>query len=189
MSERAHIPHAIRERLTIRIVNIYDRQMFTFVCLFCMFEKLCLRYTKYRVSERGEIILPDYIKFVDSIKKKTGIDLAAYKEAQMRRRLTSLYEKKGYKNFVEFYQALDSNRDLLNEFLDRMTINVSEFYRNAKRWDILQTKIFPKLLETNKRLKIWSAACSTGEEPYTIAMVLVQSCSFISNCHTCNGFR
>ena len=116
--------------------------------------------------------MPDYIKFVDSIKKKTGIDLAAYKEAQMRRRLTSLYEKKGYKNFVEFYQALDSNRDLMNEFLDRMTINVSEFYRNAKRWEILQTKIFPKLLETNKRLKIWSAACSTGEEPYTIAMVL-----------------
>lgn len=133
---------------------------------------LCIRYTKYRFSERGEVILPDYIKFVDSIKKKTGIDLAAYKEAQMRRRLTSLYEKKGYKNFVEFYQALDSNRDLMNEFLDRMTINVSEFYRNAKRWDILQTKIFPKLLETNKRLKIWSAACSTGEEPYTIAMVL-----------------
>lgn len=137
-----------------------------------MFEMPCIRYTNYRSSEGGEIILPDYIKFVDSIKKKTGIDLAAYKEAQMRRRLTSLYEKKGYKNFGEFYQALDSNRDLLNEFLDRMTINVSEFYRNAKRWDILQTKIFPKLLGTNKRLKIWSAACSTGEEPYTIAMVL-----------------
>lgn len=60
----------------------------------------------------------------------------------------------------------------MNEFLDRMTINVSEFYRNGKRWEILQTKIFPKLLANNKRLKIWSAACSTGEEPYTTAMVL-----------------
>ncbi|WP_144511336.1 protein-glutamate O-methyltransferase CheR [Bacillus sp. FJAT-22090] len=116
--------------------------------------------------------MPDYIKFVDSIKRKTGIDLAAYKEAQMKRRLTSLYEKKGYKDFVDFFQALDKDRDLMNEFLDRMTINVSEFYRNAKRWDVLQRKIFPKLLAENKRLKIWSAACSTGEEPYTTAMVL-----------------
>ena len=55
----------------------------------------------------------------------------------------------------------------MNEFLDRMTINVSEFYRNAKRWEVLEKKIFPKLLATNRRLKIWSAACSTGEEPYT----------------------
>lgn len=116
--------------------------------------------------------MPDYIKFVDSVKRKTGIDLAAYKEAQMKRRLTSLYEKKGYKNFVDFFQALDKDRNLLNEFLDRMTINVSEFYRNAKRWDVLEQKIFPKLLAENKRLKIWSAACSTGEEPYTTAMVL-----------------
>ena len=64
---------------------------------------------------------------------------------------------------------LDKDRDLMNEFLDRMTINVSEFYRNGKRWEVLQNKIFPKLLQTNKRLKIWSAACSTGEEPYTIS--------------------
>lgn len=116
--------------------------------------------------------MSDYEQFIAGIKRKTGIDLALYKEAQMKRRLTSLYEKKGYRNFVEFLHALEKNQDLLNEFLDRMTINVSEFYRNGKRWEVLQKKIFPKLLETNKRLKIWSAACSTGEEPYSIAMVL-----------------
>lgn len=116
--------------------------------------------------------MSDYEKFIESIKRKTGIDLALYKEAQMKRRLTSLYEKKGYKSFGEFFQALDKDRDLLYEFLDRMTINVSEFYRNGKRWEVLQNKIFPKLLKENKRLKIWSAACSTGEEPYSLAMVL-----------------
>lgn len=116
--------------------------------------------------------MSDYEQFIEGIKKKTGIDLALYKEAQMKRRLTSLYEKRGYRNFVEFLHALEKDRDLMNEFLDRMTINVSEFYRNAKRWEVLQNKIFPKLLQSNKRLKIWSAACSTGEEPYSIAMVL-----------------
>ncbi len=122
---------------------------------------------------RGESgAMSDYEQFIQGIKRKTGIDLALYKEAQMKRRLTSLYEKKGFKNFVDFYAALDKDRDLMNEFLDRMTINVSEFYRNGKRWEILQNKIFPKLLQTNSKLKIWSAACSTGEEPYSLAMVL-----------------
>lgn len=116
--------------------------------------------------------MSDYELFIEGIKRKTGIDLALYKEAQMKRRLTSLYEKKGYRDFVTFLHALEKDRDLMNEFLDRMTINVSEFYRNGKRWEVLQNKIFPKLLNNNKRLKIWSAACSTGEEPYTIAMVL-----------------
>lgn len=118
--------------------------------------------------------MSDYEQFIEGIKRKTGIDLALYKEAQMKRRLTSLYEKKGYKSFVDFLRAVEADRDLMNEFLDRMTINVSEFYRNGKRWEVLQNKIFPKLLAENKRLKIWSAACSTGEEPYSLAMVLSQ---------------
>ncbi|MBU8879097.1 protein-glutamate O-methyltransferase CheR [Bacillus sp. FJAT-29790] len=114
----------------------------------------------------------DYQDFVANIKKKTGIDLSLYKEAQMKRRLLSLYEKKGFRSFNDFFNAISKDKVLLNEFLDRMTINVSEFYRNAKRWEVLEKKILPKLLERNKRLKIWSAACSTGEEPYTIAMVM-----------------
>lgn len=95
-----------------------------------------------------------------------------YKEAQMKRRLTTLYERRGYKDFTEYAQAIHKDRELLDEFLDRMTINVSEFYRNAQRWQVLEQKIFPSLLGKNPKLKIWSAACSTGEEPYSIAMTL-----------------
>ena len=54
--------------------------------------------------------MSDYLKFIESIKRKTGIDLAAYKEAQMKRRLTSLYEKKGYKNFDDFFAALEKDQ-------------------------------------------------------------------------------
>lgn len=117
-------------------------------------------------------MVQDYLDFIANIKKKTGIDLSLYKEAQMKRRLTSLYEKKGYRSFAEFFNALSKDQELLAEFLDRMTINVSEFYRNAKRWEVLEKKILPRLLKENSRPKIWSAACSTGEEPYTIAMIM-----------------
>lgn len=114
----------------------------------------------------------DYQEFIQNIKRKTGIDLSLYKEAQMKRRLISLYEKKGFQSFGSFFSAIVKNRELLNDFLDRMTINVSEFYRNAQRWEVLEKNILPGLLDQNRNLKIWSAACSTGEEPYTIAMIL-----------------
>ncbi|MBT2690014.1 protein-glutamate O-methyltransferase CheR [Bacillus sp. ISL-47] len=114
----------------------------------------------------------DYQEFIINIKRKTGIDLSLYKEAQMKRRLTSLYEKKGFKTFEDFYSGMNRDRELLNEFLDRMTINVSEFYRNAKRWEVMEKNILPGILKQNKAPRIWSAACSTGEEPYTIAMIL-----------------
>jgi chemotaxis protein methyltransferase CheR len=117
-------------------------------------------------------MITEYQDFTKRVLDKTGIDLQAYKEQQMKRRLTSLYEKKGFSSFQHFFEGMVNDPVLLDEFLDRMTINVSEFYRNSKRWDVLEKKILPNLLDQHKRLKVWSAACSTGEEPYTIAMIL-----------------
>lgn len=114
----------------------------------------------------------DYDFFVEKIRSKTGIDLSLYKEAQMKRRLTSLREKRGFLNFSQFFDGMVKDAKLLDEFLDRMTINVSEFYRNPRRWEVLEKKIIPRLLKESNRLKIWSAACSTGEEPYSLAMVM-----------------
>lgn len=117
-------------------------------------------------------MIDDYSKFVIQFKQRSGLDLSLYKEGQMKRRLSSLHEKKGYKNFAEFGQAMKRDEQLYLEVLDRVTINVSEFFRNAKRWKIIEQKILPNLLKNSSQLKIWSAACSTGEEPYTIAMIL-----------------
>lgn len=114
----------------------------------------------------------DFSEFIEQIKKKTAIDLSLYKEAQMKRRLTTLRLKHGFQTFDAYYQELSNNKALMDEFLDRMTINVSEFWRNPQRWDTLLTKFLPEIIRNQSRLKIWSAACSTGEEPYTLAMIL-----------------
>ncbi|MGR9049926.1 CheR family methyltransferase [Halobacillus faecis] len=114
----------------------------------------------------------DYIQFIEKVHRKTGIDLSQYKEAQMKRRLTSLRDKRGHRDFKSYYETLENNALLLDELLDRMTINVSEFYRNRKRFEVLEQKVIPYLLQKKKKLRIWSAACSTGEEPYTLAMIL-----------------
>lgn len=81
--------------------------------------------------------MDQYQVFVGKWKKLTGVDLNLYKEAQMKRRLTSLYDKKGYRDFEAFASALEKDRALLDETMDRMTINVSEFYRNYQRWEVL----------------------------------------------------
>ncbi|WP_440895733.1 CheR family methyltransferase [Amphibacillus sp. Q70] len=116
--------------------------------------------------------MPDYQAFTEMIKKKTKVDLNLYKEVQMKRRLTSLRDKRGFKEFTTYYKAIEKDQELMEEFLDKMTINVSEFFRNSKRWQVLETKILPQLIKNKSQLKIWSAACSTGDEPYTIAMIL-----------------
>ncbi|MEF2964353.1 protein-glutamate O-methyltransferase CheR [Paenibacillus sp. M1] len=114
----------------------------------------------------------DYTGFIQSIKKSTGIDLAQYKEAQMKRRLTTLRNKNGYSSFDAFYHAMMQDKKLFYEFLDKMTINVSEFWRNPNRWEVLRDSVLPGIAAGKPRLRIWSAACSTGEEPYTLSMIL-----------------
>jgi chemotaxis protein methyltransferase CheR len=122
----------------------------------------------------------DFLQFIASIKKMTGIDLALYKEAQMKRRLTSLRVKRGYSTFATYFEALSRDKELFYEFLDRMTINVSEFFRNPGRWEVLDNKILPRLMQESRKLKCWSAACSTGEEPYTLTMLLMRK-NYIGN--------
>lgn len=118
----------------------------------------------------------DFEIFVQQFKRLTGIDLKLYKEKQMKRRLTALRDKKGYRSFSLFSQALEHDPSLLKACLDRLTINVSEFFRNPNRWEVLEKKILPRLLKEqgNRGLNIWSAACSTGEEPYSLIMLLDQ---------------
>jgi len=114
----------------------------------------------------------DFARFIVNIKRATSIDLSQYKENQMRRRLTTLRMKYGYTTFHDYFTALAGDARLRNEFLDRMTINVSEFWRNPNRWQVLKDKFLPQMIKDSPRLNIWSAACSTGEEPYTLGMIL-----------------
>lgn len=82
--------------------------------------------------------------------------------------------KRGFGSFREYFRAIDQNPQWFQEFLDRMTINVSEFWRNPNRWELLEKKFLPQMLARTGQLKCWSAACSTGEEPYSLAMILAE---------------
>lgn len=114
----------------------------------------------------------DYEGFKAEIHKMSGINLSFYKEKQMKRRIESLIRKNGYVQYEDYVQVIKTNQKLYNEFINYLTINVSEFYRNPSQWEVLKSFIIPYLLGKGDKVKIWSAACSTGDEPYTLVMVL-----------------
>ncbi len=114
-----------------------------------------------------------YESFKRKIDRLIGINLDYYKEAQMKRRITSLKKRNKYKDFDDYFTALEKDKELLKDFINYLTINVSEFYRNKSQWDELEKTIIPELQKYNSnKLKIWSSACSTGEEPYSLVMLL-----------------
>jgi len=115
----------------------------------------------------------DYEYLKKQIYSLTTIDLNAYKERQMKRRIDTLISKHGINGYDKYVLALKSDKQLFEEFINYITINVSEFYRNPEQWDFLDRQIFPELIKKyGTKLKIWSAACSTGDEPYSLVMAL-----------------
>lgn len=114
-----------------------------------------------------------YEIFKKHINELIDIDLNYYKEKQMKRRITSLLKRNNFIDFDDYYIGLKSDKRLLNEFINYLTINVSEFYRNPSQWTTLEQDILPNMIRNSSRVpKIWSSACSTGEEPYSMVMLL-----------------
>lgn len=126
----------------------------------------------YIYRKEGRMV-KDYEDFKKEVLKITSIDLNAYKERQMKRRIETLIGRNKFDGYDSYTKALKTDKAVLDEFINYITINVSEFYRNPALWDTLDKVILPDLISKfGNRLKIWSAACSTGDEPYSLAMVL-----------------
>lgn len=125
---------------------------------------------------RGETagLAPDYQRFCSGIKGLVGIDLFQYRPGQMERRLRSFASRNGHKDLDEYLAALRRDASSRRPFLDHMTINVSELFRNPERFAELETRFLPELLSDAPRrpLRVWSAGCSYGAEPYTLAILL-----------------
>ncbi|MGC8971017.1 MAG: CheR family methyltransferase [bacterium] len=118
------------------------------------------------------LLVDDYILFKRKIKDLLGIDLDGYKDEQIKRRIKILMDRVGAKDFLAFYKAIEKDEKLRKDFIDKVTINVSEFFRNIDQFEVLKNKILPKLEKRFGFLNIWSAGCSYGNEPYSVAIIL-----------------
>ncbi|HSO27518.1 MAG TPA: CheR family methyltransferase, partial [Anaerolineales bacterium] len=119
-----------------------------------------------------------YLQIKRSVKSVLRIDLDHYKDEQMRRRLDSWLVRSGAPDWPAYFKRINVDSQELARFRDYLTINVSGFFRDVERWQALEKDVLPRLLAENRRaaferrqFNVWSAGCSTGPEPYTLAMM------------------
>ena len=104
--------------------------------------------------------------------KEIGIDLQSYKQEQLNRRIASLMSRNGIKDLNEYKKVLVNDEEQRQKFLDFITINVTEFFRNIELFKELEKIVKQDIVPNNNRIKIWSAACSIGCEPYSLAIMM-----------------
>ncbi len=129
-----------------------------------------------------ELSLEDFIAFRDFIHEKSGIFFAENKKYLVENRLTKRMATVGLSSFRDyFYQVkYDTSLKEFNMLMNLVTTNETSFYRNPPQLACFQEEVLPAIIEQKKRsgqpkrLRIWSAGCSTGEEPYTIGMILLE---------------
>ncbi|MGL5269092.1 MAG: CheR family methyltransferase [Selenomonadaceae bacterium] len=114
----------------------------------------------------------DWEVFKQKLKKRTGIDLDLYKAAQMQRRIGNLMQRNGHTSYAAFFDSIEGDKAAFESFIEYLTINVSEFFRTPEKFSKLETDVLPDLLKKSAKLNIWSAGCSIGAEPYSLAMIL-----------------
>ncbi len=108
----------------------------------------------------------------DALERHLGLDLRAYKQQQMRRRIDSFIARHCEGDLDVFLARLGTDAEFLQAVRDMLTINVTEFFRDPTQWTMLERQVLPPLLADRPRLRLWSAGCSHGQEPVSLAIVL-----------------
>ncbi len=106
---------------------------------------------------------------------RTGVDFTRFRPATVRRRIFNRMISAGSASLPEYAALLRTSDREAPLLLERITIKVSRFYRNHHVFDLLRARVFPRLAGLRRPVRIWSAGCGCGEEPYTLAMLLDES--------------
>lgn len=119
------------------------------------------------------ITVDEFQRFRTLIYDESGISLSEQKQTLLASRLSKRLRDLDLPTFSAYYTKVmqDPTREEFTRMLDLISTNKTDFFREPKHFDFLHERIIPEL-ESTKRIRIWSSACSTGEEPYTIAMTL-----------------
>jgi chemotaxis protein methyltransferase CheR len=103
-----------------------------------------------------------------------GLTCDGYKPSCLRRRLAVRMRARGVHSYAAYADVLRSDAAEYDRLLDALTINVTKFFRNRETWEALAGAFLPSLWAGWGGLRCWSAGCATGEEPYSVAMLLLE---------------
>ncbi|MFN0264564.1 CheR family methyltransferase [Tepidamorphus sp. 3E244] len=131
----------------------------------------------------------DFAFFQTFLKQRSGLALAADKEYLLESRLKPILRRNSIEDIGEVARELRAgrNRALENAVVEAMTTNESFFFRDKTPFDQFRDQVMPDIIKTrgvNKRLRVWCAAASTGQEPYSISMILKEMAPQLPNWRT-----
>jgi len=116
--------------------------------------------------------MDDFALLKKYIGRTLAIQCSNYKEDYIKRRVLSRMRSTSCPSFDDYLNYLKANPPELENLRNALTINVTEFFRNNDVYEIVKKEILPELFRQRKELRIWCAGCSTGEEPYSLAMII-----------------
>ena len=130
------------------------------------------------MSDDRQIRERELTALLDHLHRTRGLDLSGYKRVGLLRRLTKRMRTVGASGFGDYLQFLDSHPSEFTGLLDTLLINVTAFFRDDLPWDFLRTEIIPQIVAQKgptEAIRVWCAGCASGEEAYTLAMVLAEA--------------
>ncbi len=118
---------------------------------------------------------PALIALLGKVGEARGFNGNSYKEGCLRRRVAVRMRARGVHTYEQYAAVLDGDAEEYDRLLDTITINVTKFFRNRETWQLLADRVLPALWEAREgRVRCWSAGCASGEEPYTLAVLLLE---------------
>lgn len=130
---------------------------------------------------------PENFQFLcNLLHQRSGLVLSEKKAYLVEARLMPFVRRQSLRGLDDLIQVVqrDKNEELIREITDAMTTNESFFFRDGKPFIVFRESVLPTLLKNRpnaKKIRIWSAACSTGQEPYTLAMLLKEDAAKLGN--------
>ena len=118
-----------------------------------------------------EISISDLKRVVNAAKEAGGVDFSNYATASLRRRVLRLADTSRIRSIDELLMKIKKNNGFINTFVNEVTVNTTEMFRDPIFWKVLNEMVLPELAKKNL-VKIWHAACSTGEEVYSMSILL-----------------
>ena len=114
---------------------------------------------------------------LEFVRDTRGFDFTGYKRSSVQRRVAKRMADLGIERYEDYLDQLQLNSDEFVELFNTILINVTGFFRDPRSWEYYATSIIPQLLSSRPAdapIRVWSAGCASGEEAYTIAMVLAR---------------
>jgi len=121
---------------------------------------------------------PAFEKLLEYLKSNRGFDFTGYKRASLMRRVNKRMNEMDIDDYEQYQDYLEAQPQEFTKLFNTILINVTSFFRDQAAWDYLAEEIVPRLLENktpNATIRLWSAGCASGEEAYSLAIILAEA--------------